>query len=79
MRYKGNYSAVVTIDFDLDANTEGLLPFDEIKEKLSQFTPMLKELIESEIDGEDEIHVHELNCEIHKEDDDVPLFGVGSG
>ena len=50
MRYVGNYSAIVTIDFNLDANDRTLLPFDEIKENLSQFSTMLKELIEAELD-----------------------------
>lgn len=67
MRYVGNYSAIVTIDFNLDANDRALLPFDEIKENLSQFSTMLKELIEAELDENEEVQVRELRCEIHKE------------
>lgn len=70
MRYVGNYSAIVTIDFNLDANDRTLLPFDEIKANLSQFSTMLKELIEAELDENEEVHVCELRCELHKEEDD---------
>lgn len=67
MRYVGNYSAIVTIDFNLDADDRTLLPFDEIKENLSQFSMMLKELIEAELDEHEEVQVCELRCEVHKE------------
>lgn len=67
MRYVGNYSAIVTVDFNLDANDRTLLPFDEITENLSQFSTRLKELIEAELDENEEVQVCELRCEIRKE------------
>lgn len=46
-KIKGRYVAQVEIDFDIDEDEEGLLPFDEIHENLTvRFAPMLKAHIE---------------------------------
>lgn len=70
MRYKGQYIGVVTMDFDIDGNREGVLPFDEAKEYFSNFTEMLEELLESELDSQGTVHVCELRSELHEEEDD---------
>lgn len=70
MRYKGQYIGVVTIDFDIDGNKEGVLPFDEVKEGFSHFTEMLTELVEYELDEQGTVHVCELRSELHEEEDD---------
>lgn len=69
MRYKGQYIGVVTIDFDIDGNGEGVLPFDEAKERFSNFTEMLVELLEYDLDSQGKVHVCELRSELHEEED----------
>lgn len=55
-KVKGRYVAQVEINFEIDEDEEGLLPFDEMHEKLTvRFTPMLKAYIEEGFDGSVEV------------------------
>ena len=48
---KGKYVCLVTIDFHIDENRPGLLPLDEIKERVHQyFDADIQELISDEQD-----------------------------
>lgn len=47
---KGKYIGLVTIDFHIDENRPGLLPLDEIKERVRQyFDADIQELISNEM------------------------------
>lgn len=48
--FKGRYVAQVTIDFEVDENTPGLLPFDQLKDAVqNQTSDAIKGMLEEEM------------------------------
>lgn len=58
---KGHYEAKVVIDFCVDENEDGLLPFDEIKKNLynGELTKELQYILDKEMDDFSTIKVEQ--------------------
>lgn len=62
---KGRYVAQIEINFAMDESTHGLLPFEEINKRTTEgLTPMLKELIQNEIDEGTEVTVTQMFADV---------------
>lgn len=67
---KGKYVAQVEIDISADENMPGLLPMDEIKENMNNFTSALKKLNEDEVDENTHVTVTQLYADVWKTEDE---------
>ena len=67
---KGKYVAQLEIDISADENMPGLLPMDEIKESMNNFTGALKNLIEDEVDENTHVTVTKLFADVWKSEDE---------
>lgn len=63
---KGKYVGLVTIDFHIDENRPGLLPFDEIKERVHQyFNADIQELISDEMQDQASVSVEQKFLDVY--------------
>ncbi len=68
-KIKGRYVAQVEINFDIDENGEGILPFEEIHENLTmRFTPMLKAYL-NKVAGEN-VEVTQMYADVWRVEDE---------
>lgn len=70
MLIKGKYVARVEIDISADENIHGLLPMDEIKENMNNYTGALKNMIEDEVDENMHVTVTKLFADVWKAEDE---------
>ncbi len=63
---KGKYVCLVTIDFHIDENRPGLLPLDEIKERVHQyFDADIQELISDEMQDQASVSVEQKFLDVY--------------
>lgn len=65
MTIKGKYAGKITINFEIDENTEGLLPFDLFQKQVhEELTGFLQDVISEEIGELGSIKVEKVNADI---------------
>lgn len=65
---KGKYVGIVTINFSVDENIHGLLPFEQLEKSVKEeLNGVVKAIIEGEVGEIAAVSVEQKEAELHKE------------
>lgn len=74
MKIQGRYTCLVELSINIDGNTKGLLPFEEIYENITgdELTNVIRKIISHEIvDDQTTLTVTKLYGDVYKVEEDL--------
>lgn len=65
---RGKYVATIEVDYNINENTKGLLPFEEIKENITggSLDAMIIELLSEGLDGYGTVKLHKQYADLYR-------------